>query len=253
MKKWVYCLLVSILCLCGCSQRAEERETVSSNNGTEETIYAGSIAAVKEETAFLTGEAGTGLIALSLDGLEITDEAGNEMKKEDLSGGMLVHVTYDGAIMETYPERLSKPTKLSVIKREKDILGLYRQVIWDIYETDQALNSGKYLALDFTKVSRLSDTQKQALMYLLSDDFQKESFMGTMESLKKDGYVDGENLVFQDGVLITLEDESEDEEEEFSFHVQKWKSGKGAILWNACKATWNGNAYSYEIGEMGVS
>ena len=126
--------------------------------------------------------------------------------------------------METYPERLSKPTKLSVIKREKDILGLYRQVIWDIYETDQALNSGKYLALDFTKVSRLSDTQKQALMYLLSDDFQKESFMGTMESLKKDGYVDGENLVFQDGVLITLEDESEDEEEEFSFHVQKWKS-----------------------------
>ena len=164
MKKWVYCLLVSILCLCGCSQRAEERETVSSNNRTEETIYAGSIAAVKEETAFLTGEAGTGLIALSLDGLEITDEAGNKMKKEDLSGGMLVHVTYDGAIMETYPERLSKPTKLSVIKREKDILGLYRQVIWDIYETDQALNSGKYLALDFTKVSRLSDTQKQALM-----------------------------------------------------------------------------------------
>lgn len=252
MKKMLFCIFLACVLLCSCSQK-EGKNEVAFSHGEGESIFFGSIAAVEGETVFLVGERDTGLIALFLEGLEITDETGKEMEKEELCGGMLVQVVYDGAIMESYPGRFSSPKQLSVIKQEDDIVGFYRQVIRDIYETDQVLNHGMYIAFDLSKVNYLSDAQKDALVYLAAIEFQKESLLGTVESLTEEGYIDGDNYVFEDGVLIKIEEQRGNKKGKFLFDILKWKSGKGAVLWKDCKASLDGEEYSYEIGDRGVS
>ena len=50
---------------------------------------------------------------------------------------------------------LSGPTQLTVKEENPDVLGMYRQVIADIYGEDEALNGGKLAAFDLSAVGKL--------------------------------------------------------------------------------------------------
>lgn len=243
--------------LCGCGQSRGETTPIKASltsANVVETMFYGTIAAVEDGVAYLAGEDGGDLISLPLQGLEVWDEDGERMEAEALNGGMEVRVGYDGTIAESYPARLSQPKTITVLEREYDAVGLYRQAIGDIYEDDPGLNEGDiYVAFDLTEAGNLSEGEKDALIYLAGQDLKLETLSGTMESLTQEGYIDGEKLFFPKGVLITIKDEEPKKNGKFSFDIQKWKSGNGAILYLDCKAVWDGDAYSYEIGTLGVS
>lgn len=257
MRKQVLCMCLCAVLLCGCSQNGEETETVKASLTSAdvvETMFYGSVAAVEDGIAYLAGQDGGELVSLPLQGLAIRNEDGDHMEAEALSGGMEVRVSYDGTIAECYPAKLSQPKTITVLERECDVVGLYRQAIRDIYEDDPGLNEGDtYAAFDLTEAGNLSEGEKDALIYLAGQDLNRETLSGTMETLTQEGYIDGEDLFFPKGVLITITDEEPKINGKFSFDIQKWKSGKGAILYQDCKAVWEEDAYSYEIGTMGVS
>ena len=252
MKKYFLCICLGMLMLCGCS--------FSGGNGGETdaadvpgSVFSGCVAAVEHDTAYLSGDEGGDLISLSLKEIAITNETGDTLAAEDVRGGMTVEVAFDGMIMESYPSMLSNPTKLTIEKQGWDVVGLYRQAIRDIYEEDPGLNGNTYAAFDLTKAANLTEGEKSALIYLVGNDLKLETLSGTMESLAEEGYIDEENLFFEDGVLITIGDEEPDKEGDFSFDIQKWRSGTGAIFYQDCKAVWDGEAYSYEVGGFAIS
>ena len=87
---------------------------------------------------------------------------------------------------------LSGPTQLTVKEENPDVLGMYRQVIADIYGEDEALNGGKLAAFDLSAVENLTEGQKSALVYLAGNDMGTETIQGTRQQLEEEGYIDGD-------------------------------------------------------------
>ena len=241
MKKMLCILGLSCLLLNGCAVDSAQQEDI---------YYHGKIATVEDDMVYLMGEENSDLIALSLKDLELFNQT-EEVDFFDLHSGMMVKVSYDGTIMESYPARLSNPTELVIEEEAVDLVGLYREVIHEIYETDSDLNGERYIAYDFSLEQNLSAGEKSALMYLLDNDLQLETLEGTYDELVARGYIDDENLFFEDGVLITIKSERSDGD--FTFSISKWRGGDGAIFFDDCKASLEDFHYTYELGAFGIS
>ena len=102
----------------------------------------------------------------------------------------------------------------------------YYTVFLELYKEDTALNHGKYLAVDLSKV-KLTDT---APFIELMKDFCKSHgytlLQGTREKLKAKGYI--KNLDFKDGFLISFNDK-ELTQKRLVTSASKWCSGTGSI------------------------
>ena len=69
----------------------------------------------------------------------------------------------------------------------------------------------------------------------------KEPISGTFETLCDEGYIDRDNLYWENGCLLSIHEEGflTDEEEDpdkVTFRAQKWRSGLGAIMYTSCTA-----------------
>lgn len=171
----------------------------------------------------------------------------------NLQAGAIVEIGYDGAVMEIYPAKLGAVEYIKVVEQKDDMVGFYETVFNELWETDKALNANiDMVAFDLSNADNLTDTEKNALIYILGNTFGLQTVTGTFEQLCDEGYIDKENLVFENGILLKLE-VLELAEDSFKFNAEKWRSGLGAYSFHDCTAKKTTNGWEYTIGSEMIS
>ena len=134
-----------------------------------------------------------------------------------------------------------------------DLCALYLQVLEDLWETDPGLNENlTYLGMDLTKTS-LSESEQAAVSEEFAVRHNAKLIAGTYSDLVNAGYIDGENLVWEDGCLFTIT-ETEKTETKVSFNADKWRGGLAAYFFTDCEATRSDGSWkSYSVGAEAIS
>lgn len=134
-----------------------------------------------------------------------------------------------------------------------DLCALYLQVLEDLWETDPGLNENlTYLGMDLTKTS-LSESEQAAVSEEFAVRHNAKLIAGTYSDLVNAGYIDGENLVWEDGCLFTIT-ETEKTETKVSFSADKWRGGLAAYFFTDCEATRSDGSWkSYSVGAEAIS
>ena len=247
----IFSLLVSLLAA-GCGPAAPPADGAEPEAAA---TYHGKIVQVGESTLLLAAEDADdeGLCTVALADLALKDSQGRTLAAEDLTCAMVVEIGYNGEIMETYPAQLAQPKTLVVKAQEDDLVGLYLTVLDDLYAVDPGLNADVVqLAFDLEQVHNLSDSEKQALLYLAGQRLGHTTYAATFQDLLDQGVIDAEEPYFTDGLLITLKDEPL-QGGRFTFQAQKWRSGLGAYYFTDCTALKRDGRWQYTIGAEAIS
>lgn len=172
---------------------------------------------------------------------------------EALLPGMIVEAVCDEAVLETWPAQLQAHS-VTVKERQPDYYSLYDQILEDIFAQDEALNSSAvYFGFDFTGVDALRENEKLLLAWNFSTAHSAEPLQGTIQELMDEGYIDEENLYWEDGVHFTIKEEKV-EQSTVTFSVTKWRSGLGAIGYtNTASQDKHGEWVFQEISNMWIS
>ncbi len=196
----------------------------------------------------------------------------------DLQDGMAIDVYYEGDF-DTVPRKAGQITDITSfckaikgysIGTEKnpggtyyDLCGLYLKVLEDLWNVDPALNENiKYISLDLSEApGELTEGEKSAITYIFAKAHGKQGLDLSVNQLAEKGYLKGEAPYrFEDGVLFSIND-SMDAEEQYhglrviKFDAQKWRSGTGAYFFSDCTASWpqQGTWTDYHIGAEAIS
>ena len=195
---------------------------------------------------------GTAILTFGTDEDTAVTVDGRPARADDLRPGMLVTVTWNGMVAESYPGQLGTVYALSADSGDTDDrCGLYLQVLEDLWETDPGLNTGlQELAVDFSGLTDLTESEKAALAWEFGNAHGLTPITGTWEELVEQGYIDGENLVWNgSGCLFTLTGSAEE-----GFDAEKWTSGIGAYMFVDCTAQQNADGtWSYEVGAEAIT
>lgn len=172
---------------------------------------------------------------------------------EDPLPGMVVEIGFDGTVLETWPAQIHADT-VTFKEQQTDYFSLYYQILEDILKEDDGLNGDvSKFGFDLTEVSALSESEKQLLAFEFSSAHGVESLQGTLRELMDEGYIDEENLYWEDGLHFTIE-EKEVKSGEVTYSVQKWRSGLGAVGYsNTASLDKNGQWVFAEITDMWIS
>ena len=79
---------------------------------------------------------------------------------------------------------------------------------------------------------------------------------GTWEELCEQGYIDKDNLYWEDGLFFSIKTnkDGDSDPERTAFDAQKWRSGLGAYFFGQCTAQKNANGkWSYTVGQEAIS
>lgn len=237
--------LALLFAMTGCDEGSEATPKAG------ETL-AGKIIQINDDSLLLAGT-GVGELYSVFTGVPVYDETGAETDASALLSGQTVEVGYSGAIMESYPAQLESPVYLQITGRENDLVGFYQVVLADLWNADEGLNGElELLAFDLSQTSNLTDGEKSALTYLISGAYDLPVITGTFDELCEQGYIDQENLRFENGMLLklTVADMAEDS---FTFDAEKWRSGTGAFYFHNCSAQMQDGAWSYTVGSHMIS
>lgn len=238
----------------GCAQK--EIETVGyteiSNTTLEqsEAVMTGKIIEIRQDSILLADtKDNTGLYQVSINPLTADTFA--------LSPGNVVEIGFDGLVLEIYPAIIANPDYIKCIEKGEDFVGLYHTIFEDLYETDPGLNSNiEFIALDFSKDKILMDSEKNALLYLLSNTTKIETRLANYEDLlaQKLVSIDEETGFAQlnNGILFSIET-SELEKDTFQFTAEKWRSSLGSYVYYNCTAKKADGIWNYEIGSEMIS
>lgn len=232
-------------------------DEITGTEATDLTYYTGKIADKKDSMLTVCGvgsNAAPGEVyRISLDGLKILGEDGNVLDNASLRAGMLVEIEYDGTILESYPASFGNPVTIKVIGFEDDIVGLYLNVINDLYSIDPGLNSDiSVIALDLSKASNLNEAEKSVISWRAMEIYGLDIYTGTYDELCEQGLIDKERMYFKDGILISIED-TKISDNKFKFNAKKWRGGDGAYFFNDCIAEKNNESWSYTVGSEMIS
>ena len=177
----------------------------------------------------------------------------------NLAAGALVEVTYDGTVLESWPAQFSGVTAVNTARGGfDDRCALYLQVLEDLWEVDSGLNGDvTYIGVDLSQTS-LSDSERAAVAWAFAGKHGGELVTGTCDELADQGYIDRENLYWEDGILFSI---TEKEMEgvysltPVTFDAQKWRSGLGAYFFCDCTSvqTAGGHWDGYSIGSEAIS
>jgi len=256
MKKRMLVLILSVLLftLTACGAVQEKEPFV----GPDEAVMSLKIVELRDNGFLGVGEGGSAAlytVSLSADAV-CYDETAAVMDFADLRPGMVVSVYWNGMILETWPGQIGGVSALQVLGQQDDLVGLYLQVLNDLWDTDPALNHDvTRLGMDFSGLTNLTEVERRALEYVFSCDVDlfAGAVTGTWQELCDAGLIDGENLYWEDGVFLSISVTKEGDET-FSFDAQKWRSGTGAIWFNGCRAKPEKNGqWSYEVGSFAIS
>lgn len=212
-------------------------------------LLTGTVIDVSDGSLLLAGEGDyDGLYRLSLDGVPV--EPGGV---ETLCVGKRAEVTFGGTVAECFPGIPGGVTRVRAVDGDLSPFVLYRQVLFDLMETDDGLNGGaRYLGVDLSGAANLTGGEKLALQYLLEQQYGLSVLPGTFDELCEQGYIDRDALYWEDGVLLRVA-LVEDGTDTFRFDAEKWRSGLGAIYWTDCTAARGADGWTYEVGGFAIS
>ena len=173
--------------------------------------------------------------------------------------GALVEVTYDGTILETWPARFGGVSAAEVCEGGfDDRCALYLRVLEDLWETDSGLNGDvTYIGVDLSRTS-LSDSERAAVAWAFAGRHGGELVTGTWEELAEQGYIDRENLYWEDGVLFSITEQEMEGTYSLTpvtFDAQKWRSGLGAYFFCDCTSVQSADGHwdGYTVGSEAIS
>ena len=213
---------------------------------------------VYENSALVTnGEAedGPGLSVMTIrDGAVYREGEQGVLPTDALRPGMVVRVL-GGPVDLSYPAGFITGS-VEILGEGDDRIGLYRQVIADLWEDDPGLNGGvEILGFDFSNACLLP-SERQALEYLAARDLGlgMSYVVGTWSELAEQGYIDREHLIWDNGLFFSIQVTGEPGSPGFTFDAQKWRSGLGAIFYEDCTAERERDgSWSYTVGQFAIS
>lgn len=199
--------------------------------------------------ADITNEDSLGVYRFSTGDAPIYAEDGCKRWAEDLSVGCIIEIMFNGGIQESYPGTPCGIACVRVIESAFDNLcELYMNVMDDLWEEDEALNyETRLIGVDLSQ-TRLTPSEQAALAWGFAEKHDKEAVQGSFAELVEAGFIDGENLYWEDGILFSI---TEKETEGvyslpvLTFDAEKWRSGLGAFGY------FNATSTQSEKGEWG--
>lgn len=148
-----------------------------------------------------------------------------------------------------------------------DVCELYLEVLEDLWNVDSGLNDGiSQIGIDLSELSHLTELEKETVMHEFASKHNLPYIAGTWEELCEQGYIDKDNLYWEDGLFFSIKT-NEDAEwnlpalkegdsvpELTAFDAQKWRSGLGAYFFGQCTAQKNADGkWSYTVGQEAIS
>lgn len=163
--------------------------------------------------------------------------------------GTLLSVTCSDYILATYPEQFAEIYTAEPIEEGfDDLCVLYLDVFEDLWNEDTALQHDiDYIGIDLSETS-LTKSEQLAAAWRFGEMKETEILTGTFDELCEQGFIDKENLYWENGCLLSIREDASltDEEKapnEVSFTAQKWRSGLGAIMFTRCTAERDKNGH----------
>jgi len=171
--------------------------------------------------------------------------------------GDMVEIGFDGMVLDIYPEIIANPDYVIFTEKGEDFVGLYNNILLDLYQGDAGLNSDiNLIALDLTEDENLTDSEKNALLYLLWNETQIVTRFATYDDLLAENLIvvekDTKFANMENGILINLKS-TKAEKNMFTFSVQKWRSSLGAYGFENCTAKKENEKWSYTVGSEMMS
>lgn len=193
-----------------------------------------------------------GSIPVTLDGKPADPDA--------LQDGMLVTIASNGCVETVWPARFGEVWAIEAeSKGADDRCGLMLQVFEELWQYDSGLNGDvNILGFDIDEELLGLNSERMAVAWVFScrHGTGAEFVMGSWQQLADEGYIDGENLYWEDGLLFSISgvEGREQTEKELFFDAQKWRSGLGALFFAECTARMDqAGTWSYEPGGYAIS
>ena len=129
------------------------------------------------------------------------------------------------------------------------------------------MNSGiSQIGIDLSERSHLTEMEKETVMHEFASKHNLPFIARTWEELCEQGYIDKDNLYWEDGLFFSIKT-NEDAEWKLPyikngesvpkitfFDAQKWRSGLGAYFFDQCTAQKNADGkWSYTLGRAAIS
>jgi hypothetical protein len=192
-----------------------------------------------------------GLYTLNIQDIEITRKDGTPAASSDILSGMLLSFGYD-TVLEMYPSIIQGAGPIEIIDQKDDIISMYLNAVKDLYEQHTDLNSDiTMISLDVTGVKNLTAGDKEALRYLVANEYSIDATLNTRDELVDLGLID-DYLNFETGLLYIISD-TDIANDSFTFDISKFRSGLAAYFYTDCTATKTGDVWGYSVGRIGIS
>ena len=158
-------------------------------------------------------------------------------------------------------------SSIDVRDTREDVCALYLEVLDDLWNVDSGLNSEiSQIGIDLSELSHLTEAEKDTVMSEFASKHNLPYIVGTWEELCEHGFIDKDNLYWEDGLFFSIKT-NEDAEwnlpaikdgdavpELTSFDAQKWRSGLGAYYFGQCTAQKNVDGkWSYTVGQEAIA
>ena len=176
--------------------------------------------------------------------------------ESELKAGEQVWISFDGSIEESQPAKLGA-IETAVIPDDgfDGLCGMYLEALDLLWEKDPALHDGiAQIGFDLAS-TRLTGSEQEALALTFAQSHGGlPVVLGTRQELIDRGLIDGENLYWPDGVLLSLT-EKESVEGEVLFDAEIWRSGLGACYLYDCtsRQVAGGDWTLFQIGSEAIS
>ena len=275
-----YCLALLLFCvllLAACSGTAETGSAGTGQSGLNGALPDGTsggsangpdtarilcriVDGAGSDTLVLAAQNDSGEVYTLAPGDVLVTLDGRPATPDQLQDGMLVTVVWNGCVDEVWPALFGKVYEIEAeSKGIDDRCGLVLEVFEDLWQYDSALNGElKILGFDIDEALLPLSSERMAAAWVFScrHGTGAEFVMGTWQQLADEGYIDGENLYWEDGLLFSINGtEGKDQtDQKLFFDTQKWRSGLGAIFFTECTAKMDrSGSWSYESGGFAIS
>ena len=276
MKKLTLILITVVILFSGCKRNTQTENNLSYLDEKYEKKVLKIIDGAESGNLILAGAETNSVYSLDANKVDILVN-GNKAEPTDLEDGMPIDIYYEGNF-DNVPQKQGVPIDITYfcksinshsIGTERnpggscyDLSGLYLKVLEDLWEIDAGLNGDiKYISVDLSEApGELTEGEKSAISYIFVKAHDKQCLQLTFEELREQGYIEKDELYWEDGLLFSITDSMKAEEHYnglrvIKFDAQKWRSGTGAYFFCDCSASWpqNGTWTDYNIGGQAIS
>lgn len=167
---------------------------------------------------------------------------------EDAIFGSIIDIYFDGYVMESYPAQISNIDKIEVVEQEFDIVGLFIELIKDLYYKNDYLIETNEIGLALVTDEVLTKGEEYALLYMATYELEQNMPVYEKEVHDNDIVYDNDEeivffidsiktetgIIFDVGVLLPVAVE----EYEGDFVLMNW--------YENCQIIINGDEFEYE-------